>query len=134
MSRSLFWIWFANALIGLMLVSFIERPSWQALGLGMMLPGGGFLLGSNWWLAGLSLFLFLGCSIVDQINGNVMPALLLWLGTAFWAADHAMTVGTCELLKFFDYFYVFEIWPKALQVIPAVVGTALCAAYFLRKS
>lgn len=119
------------SVIGVMLVSLVDRPSWKALGLGMMLPGGGFLLGSNWWLAGANLLLFIGCAFVARLNGNALPALVLWFGGAVWAADHAATAGTCELLQLFGYAYAFQLWPAAQWVVPTLAVTALCAPHIL---
>jgi len=96
-----------------------------------MLPGGGFLLGSNWWLAVANLLLFFGCAAVARLNGNGLPAMVLWLGGAVWAADHAATAGTCELLRLFGYAYAFQLWSAALWVVPMLAAIGLCAPHIL---
>ncbi len=113
-----------------MLVGFGAGKAWVAFGLGLMLPGGGFMLGSYWWLAAANLFLFFGAVVVAKMTGNALPVLSLWLGGAIWASEHAATAGTCELLQLFGYAYAFQFWPAARWVVPCVAAVALLLTHF----
>lgn len=104
-----------NALVyaGLAIAAFLpavfDAPAaWQAAGLGLLLPGGGFLaLGGGWvLLLPLTLGLFWLSCIVWFWCGMVVAPLAVWLGAALVAG--ALTDGA--------------IWQPALALTPAAVG------------
>ena len=113
----------ALAAAGLALAWLTVSPRVQAFGLGLVIPGGGFLLyavGSlastvepvgltlaTWFVFGLALFAWFG-------SGNVLAPIAVWLGAAIAAAsmDHEAT------------------WPLARLAVPGLV--ALLAAGALR--
>lgn len=102
------------------------RPFWQALSLGLMFPGGGFLLGRHWLLFTVSLALFVICCATARTQRNLAPPLVVWLASAVWAAEHAATAGTCQFLELFGYVYAFQYWPAAKVIVP-VLGACLLA-------
>lgn len=108
------------------LTVFAPRPIWEALGLGLMFPGGGFLLGSHWLLFSLGLGLYLACSAVASTTRLPASPWIIWLGSAAWAAEHAATAGTCQFLELFGYAYAFQYWPAAKVIVP-VLGVCLLA-------
>jgi len=75
------------ALLGLFPVLFDLAPGWQAAGLGLFLPGGGFLaLGGAWVLMlPIVLGLFWVSCIVWFWCGMVVAPLTVWLGSALAA-------------------------------------------------
>lgn len=103
----------------------VSSPDWQALSLGLMLPGGGFLLGSHWLLFTVSLTLFVICCATARTNRNLVPPLVVWLGSAIWAAEHAATAGTCQFLELFGYVYAFQYWPAAKVFVPVLSACLL---------
>jgi len=63
-------------------------PGWQALGLGLWFPGGGFIAAGGWWmlllpltiiLFGLAFFAWFG-------SGMIVAPVIVWLGSAVLAA------------------------------------------------
>lgn len=65
---------------------------WQALGLGLILPGGGFLV-FGWWAAlgvALTLLAFAVAFLLWFATGNVLAPIATWVGTALLAAGLSM--------------------------------------------
>ncbi|WP_157576283.1 hypothetical protein [Mycobacterium sp. GA-2829] len=65
---------------------------WQALGLGVVLPGGGFLVLRWWAVLGIALttVLFAVAFLLWFATGNVPAPVFIWLGAAFVAAGIAV--------------------------------------------
>lgn len=103
------------------------HPAWQALGLGLVFPGGGFLLGRHWLLFSAGLALFLVCCALARKTRNHAPPLVVWLGSAAWAAEHGATAGTCQFLQLFGQAYSFQYWQTAMLVVPLLGGFAAIA-------
>ncbi|MEB3070653.1 linalool dehydratase/isomerase domain-containing protein [[Mycobacterium] vasticus] len=81
------------ALLGLAPTALGWSTTWQAAGLGLVVPGGGFLVFGWWALAGLAVTLaVLAVSFVLWFaTGNVIAPLASWLGAAALAS--ALAVG-----------------------------------------
>lgn len=62
-------------------------PAWQAAGLGLVLPGGGFVAAGGLWVlfAPVALALFLLAVGAWLFTGNLLAPIVVWLGTA-WTA------------------------------------------------
>ncbi|MBL6751335.1 MAG: hypothetical protein ISP90_12470 [Nevskia sp.] len=87
---------------GLALAWLAAAPFWQAFGLGLVLPGGGFaahLAGGAWGVAGglagigLSLLLFCVALFAWFGSGNVLAPVVVWLGMALLAGALAPRHG-----------------------------------------
>jgi hypothetical protein len=87
-------------LLGSALLFLTPQAYWQTLGLGLMLPGGGFLANYDLLAALLSFALFITALGVWFGTGNVIAPPLVWLISALWAAsinhgtikNHAITM------------------------------------------
>jgi hypothetical protein len=79
----------ALATIGLLPTVLGLSAPWQALGLGLLLPGGGFLA-FGWWAAlgglGLGLLAFAVAALLWFATGNVLAPIVTWVGAALIAA------------------------------------------------
>jgi linalool dehydratase/isomerase-like protein len=76
------------ALIGLLPTVVGLSASWQALGLGLLVPGGGFLVFGWWALLGIAatLAVLVIALVLWFATGNVVAPLLTWLTAAVVAA------------------------------------------------
>lgn len=98
---------------GLLLVENVVAPGWRAFGLGLMLPGGGFLA----YAAGepLQVYLHLALAAVSLLGfgfglflwfatGNVLAAPAIWLlaALAALAMDHPVVQGAPDRLDAFN--------------------------------
>jgi len=116
----------ALAVAGLALAWLAASPGLQAFGLGLIVPGGGFLLypvGSlgntvahvgltlaTWFVFGLALFAWFG-------SGNILAPIGVWLGAALAAASMSHHHAT---------------WPLARLAVPGLVAL-LAAGVVLRR-
>jgi hypothetical protein len=82
-----------------------KSPSWQAAGLGLFVPGSGFLAVGGWWvlLFPVTLFIFWISVIAWFWAGMVIAPLTVWLGSAALAG---ILTGD-------------EIWAPAMYLAPA---------------
>ena len=82
-------------LLGLSTVALDMSPGWQAAGLGLLLPGAGFLSLGGWWtlLLPLSLGAFWLSCVAWFWAGNVVAPLAVWLGAAAFAGVAAGPVA-----------------------------------------
>jgi hypothetical protein len=81
------------AALGLLPTIVGSSVPWQALGLGLVLPGGGFLMFGWWAVAGVGLTL-LGFGVALLLwfaTGNVLAPIVTWIGAAVVAA--ALSAG-----------------------------------------
>ena len=86
---------------------------WQAFGLGLMLPGGGFLAHSDFWhtvAAASALGLFVVALGLWFGTGNIVAPPLVWLGTGVGAA--LMREAMCG--------------DSNSNVVPALIGVVAC--------
>ena len=99
--RTMLLLYAAMALGGLA-IALVAAPGLRAFGLGLMLPGGGFLghLGNGLWpslgaIAGLLLSLLLfGVALFAWFgSGNILAPIVVWLGSAGLAAALAPVPG-----------------------------------------
>lgn len=106
------------ALVGVLLAWLPATASWRAFGLGLVLPGGGFLLhatGGVGVVVGhvllfvLSLVIFLLAFFVWVMTGNVLAPVVVWLGTALWA-------------QFMHGSMPMAGWPGARVLVPVLAG------------
>jgi len=69
--------------------------SWQAAGLGLIIPGGGFLALGGWWmlLTALTLLLFMVSVIAWFWAGAIVAPVTVWLGSALIAGVLANDPG-----------------------------------------
>jgi hypothetical protein len=113
----LFLVYLAFFLLGLAVAQAARDPQWQAFGLGLMIPGGGFLAhaGLQTWhgaahvaVAAAAFALFVGALFLWFATGNVIAPPLVWLLAAFAAAS--MDHGALE--------------PHAVQAAACTVGAA----------
>lgn len=76
------------AAIGLLPTLLGFSPAWQALGMGVVLPGGGFLVFGWWAVAGIAatLVVFAIAFVLWFATGNVVAPVVTWLGAAVLAA------------------------------------------------
>lgn len=82
------WIIYLSLVIaGLLPTLLAAAPAWQAAGLGLVLPGGGFVALGGWWtlLFPLTLILFVVTLVAWFWAGAVVAPVLLWLGAALAA-------------------------------------------------
>ncbi len=78
----------ALALVGFLPTVLGMSAHWRALGLGLVLPGGGFL-GFGWWAVlgiTVTLVLFVVSLVLWFGTGNVLAPIMTWLGAALLAA------------------------------------------------
>lgn len=111
------------------LVTASARPSIEALALGLIVPGGGFLFWAGpgnpmqvlaIGLFAVSLLVFLVAVTIWFATGNVLLPLAVWLVAALCAAVSGV-IGWGEA--------PVNIWPLAAQVVPLGVVSALGLAY-----
>lgn len=107
-----FLLWLVLEAAGLALVAASPAPSWQALGLGLVFPGAGFLLDGNVGLFALSLLL-LTVLAWTVVIGNLLMTVVAWL---------AITISAALTIDGSAY------WPPALVIAPAL---ALAAALLI---
>ena len=110
----LFLIYLALFLLGLAVARAARDPQWQAFGLGLMFPGGGFLAHADLqtWdgaahvaVAAAAFALFVGALLLWFATGNVIVPPLVWLLAALAAASmrhgelepHAVQAATCTV-------------------------------------
>ncbi len=81
----------AAVLAGLAPTLLDAAPQWQAAGLGLVLPGGGFLAVGGWavLLLPLALLVFIASLVAWFWAGVVLAPLAVWLGAAWLAAAMA---------------------------------------------
>jgi hypothetical protein len=106
------------ALLGLVPLLVAAPPSWQTVGIGLWLPGGGFVAAGGWatLLFPLTVALFLAAIFAWFASGMVIAPIAIWLGSAVLAG--AMTGQ--------------EIWQPAPFVV--AVLTALVAVEWRRRN
>lgn len=84
--RRAFYIWLGVAMLGLLPSLLSLEPAWRAFGLGLWMPGGGFLYtASPHWLV-LSLLLFAVSLVLWLIVGGFILPFIVWGGAAVLAA------------------------------------------------
>ena len=82
-------LFLAIAASGFSLAQLSATEAWRVFGLGLMLPGGGFLLSSEWHCViatGIALVFFAASLLLWFATGNVLAPPLVWLGLAAMAA------------------------------------------------
>lgn len=79
------------AVVGLLPTVLAASAGWQAAGLGLLVPGGGFVVWGGAWtlLLPLTLFAFWVSCIAFFWAGMVVAPLTVWLGTAVLAGAYA---------------------------------------------
>lgn len=82
----------AIAMTGLLPTVLAMSTPWQALGLGLVLPGGGFLVFGGWAALGVAVTLlaFAAALVLWFATGNVLAPIAIWLGAALVAAGPAI--------------------------------------------
>jgi hypothetical protein len=105
-------------LLGLLPLVIGASPAWQAIGLGLWLPGGGFVAVGGWTilLFPLTLALFVASLVAWFWAGMVIAPITVWLGAAMLAG--AMTGES--------------IWPGSYLVVAASM-TAVAYAFYRRS-
>ena len=76
------------AAFGFGLTQLAKADGWRIFGLGLMLPGGGFMLSSEWHCLitfGLALAIFFASLLLWFATGNALAPPLIWLGLAILA-------------------------------------------------
>jgi hypothetical protein len=84
------------AVLGLLPTVLGSAVSWQAVGLGLVLPGGGFLV-LGWWAAlgiALTALAFALALLLWFATGNVLAPIVTWVGAALVAA--ALATGHAQ--------------------------------------
>lgn len=82
------WLFYGAAVaLGLSPTLLGAAPGWQAAGLGLLVPGGGFLAVGGWaaFLLPLTLLVFISSLVAWFWAGVVLAPLVVWLGAA-WIA------------------------------------------------
>ena len=113
-------------LAGTALAGWGTSPGVQAFGLGMVVPGGGFLLFASGGAVGVlahvtlavvSVVLFLLALFAWFGSGNVLAPIAVWLGSALaaWAMGHP------------------ETWSAAPALVPGVVAIGLAGGWLVRR-
>lgn len=102
----------AVQLAGLAIAALSASVHWQAFGMGLLFPAGGFLFAGHWltFIAGVAGFLMVGLTFYI---GNLIGPLLLWLAMAVVAA-----------------LIVDAPWLSALWVLPGVVVAVAGGAFW----
>lgn len=107
-------IW-AAGLVAALAASWLGGPALQAFALGMMLPGGGFLLHAAGPLSDIlahvalfagSLLAVLLAAFIWVATGNLIAPVAVWLGSALWAAG----------------MHHHQTWDEARVVVPLLVA------------
>ncbi len=75
--------------VGMLPVLLGMSPAWKALGLGLVLPGGGFLYTGDYLLAAIALAAFPAVLLLWWLVGNVLVPPTYWVATALLAASRA---------------------------------------------
>ncbi len=96
-------------LLGLGLVVLDAAPGWKAFGLGLLLPGGGFLYTSDPVFVALTLVLFAIAFVAWFGAGNILAPPLVWVGAAGLAALRVHT----------------GLWEWAEWFVPVLLGAML---------
>src|SRR5512147_187286 len=104
-------VYAAFCLSGLLPVFFGGTPGAQAFGLGLWLPGAGFIAAGGWWvlLFPVTLVLFAGSLIAWFGAGMVIAPVIVWGGTALLAA-----AATGD-----------SIWSASPYVVPVLTAAAI---------
>lgn len=121
-------LWAAAWIAGLVL-AFLPHPGLQAFGLGLMLPGAGFLAGSFWIHFALISALVIVLVLAGRITDTRFAVLTLWVGGAMWAGWHATTAKSCDLYELAGYFYGFVPWSMSKPVTISVSLVLLALAF-----
>src|SRR5262245_8584743 len=110
-------IYVALCAIGLTITHVAASPDWKVFGLGLMLPGGGFLAHADAHLAAfvISLALFVAALFLWFATGNVLAPPALWLLAAV-----AASLMPQDGLR-----------PDAVEVIAPVISAAAAAALII---
>ncbi len=87
-------------LLGLGLVVLDAAPGWKAFGLGLLLPGGGFLYTSDPIFVALTLVLFAIAFVAWFGAGNILAPPIVWVGAAGLAVLRVHT-GVWEWTEWF---------------------------------
>lgn len=112
-------IWFTLALIGLLPSLLNLSPALQAAGLGLWLPGGGFIFTASPVYLVISLFVFVVSLVMWLLMGGFILPLIVWGGTMALAAIDSR----------------HGIWPAAQVVTPLVaLGVVGLVALLQRRS
>jgi hypothetical protein len=109
---SVFWV--LGALPGLLGAG----PELTALGLGLVVPGGGFLATASPWFASTALVVFVLALVIWWAIGIIVLPPLIWIGAAALAV---LTAGTAE-------------WPAARFAVPVAVPVLLAVAYLTHRA
>ena len=113
-------------LVGTALAVFGGSPNMTALGLGLLVPGGGFLsyaagdplqVSTHVGMALGTMSLFGGALVAWFGSGNVVGLVAVWLGSAAWAAG----MTHCET------------WPQAVIVVPSVIAMGACLQWLIAR-
>ena len=104
-------VYAAFCLTGLLPIFFDGSPGAQAFGLGLWLPGAGFIAAGGWWvlLFPVTLVLFAGSLIAWFGAGMVIAPVIVWGGTALLAA-----AATGD-----------SIWSASPYVVPVLTAAAI---------
>lgn len=89
--RRTWFVYLAVVALGILPQLLDSSPTLKAGGLGLWLPGGGFLSLGGWWalLLPVTLLLFVFSCVAWFWAGMVLAPLVVWLGAAFLAASLA---------------------------------------------
>lgn len=99
--------------LGLLLVVTSWSPAWQAFGLGLWVPGGGFWLTADPLAAMAGVVLGTAGFVAWVVTGNVVALPSMWIGLAGVAAWRASHTGS---------------WAASRWAVPAAVGLILAAS------
>ena len=104
-------IYAAICVLGLLPTLFGSAPGWQSFGLGLWMPGAGFVAAGGWWmpLFPVTLAVFVGALIAWFGAGMVIAPVIVWVGAALLAA-----VATGE-----------SIWSGAPFFVPLLTAAAV---------
>ena len=143
--------WRRTALIyaGLLLLgtalAWLAQPEWAAFGLGLTLPGGGFLLHAASPLAStmLHVLLFVGTLLLFVFalflwiaTGNITAPVLVWLGSALIAGtmDHWTGIPSLSLTEMCRSGSLAAQWHDARLWLPlGIASFALVATWRFRR-
>lgn len=115
--RTLF-VYLAVAVLGMLPVILDASVGWKAFGLGVVMPGGGFLYTSGVAFFALSLLLFVGSLAFWFSTGNILAPPAVWLGAAGLATLRTHT----------------GIWTWAEVGVPAIVAGILGLGFVVQQT